>query len=240
MKWISLVLSGLSVHQPTFENRALMFVPHVPGKCPLPGCSRRPGANRAAKPLIDPPLISSRLTRATRGIGAQSRRACEAEHILVFWAANVASACRQRSKILPAELSLDLADSRTAPLGSSHRQCAVDAARWAYHSAAWLQSRAGRSCTGSVGTVVFVSRRCLLAAALGRWAVASMAARAGRHRCARRGAGRAPVALACARHRVPFAETRRISHRCGPRDGGLFDLATAVTHAARMLPGALS
>ena len=115
-----------------------MFVRHVPGKCPLPESSRRPGANRAAKPLIDLALISGRVTRATRGIGAQSRLACEAEHILVFRAANVMRAHRQRIKILPAESSLDLTDWRTAPLGSSHRQCAINAARPEYHSAGWL------------------------------------------------------------------------------------------------------
>ena len=50
----------------------------------------------------------------------------------------------------------------------------------------------------------------------------------------------AAVALACVRRGVPFVEIRGISNRCGPRDGARFDLATAVAHAARLLPGAPS
>jgi futalosine hydrolase len=45
----------------------------------------------------------------------------------------------------------------------------------------------------------------------------------------------AAVALAAARHGVPFAEVRGISNPCGPRDGAPFDLETAVRHAAAVL-----
>ncbi len=45
----------------------------------------------------------------------------------------------------------------------------------------------------------------------------------------------AAIALACARHGVPFAELRGISNPCGPRDGAPFDLALAVAHASAVL-----
>ena len=205
-----------------------MFVRHVPGKCPLPESSRRPGANRAAKPLIDLALISGRVTRATRGIGAQSRLACEAEHILVFRAANVMRAHRQRIKILPAESSLDLTDWRTAPLGSSHRQCAINAARPEYHSAGWLTMGSrplmhrGRGHRRVGRPKMSVGERLL---ADGPW-------RGCPHERAATGVlaeglEGAAVTLACARHGVPVAEPRRTG--CGSRDGGSFELAISST-----------
>lgn len=47
----------------------------------------------------------------------------------------------------------------------------------------------------------------------------------------------AAVALAAARHGVPFVEVRGISNPCGPRDGAPFDLKTAVRHASAVLAG---
>jgi futalosine hydrolase len=46
----------------------------------------------------------------------------------------------------------------------------------------------------------------------------------------------AAVAHAATLFGVPFAEIRGISNLCGPRDGAPFDIATAVSNAARMLP----
>jgi futalosine hydrolase len=45
----------------------------------------------------------------------------------------------------------------------------------------------------------------------------------------------AAVAFACAHHGLPFVEVRGVSNLCGPREGGRFDLAVAVRHAAAVL-----
>lgn len=45
----------------------------------------------------------------------------------------------------------------------------------------------------------------------------------------------AAVAHAASRHGLPFVELRGISNLAGPRDGAAFDLATAVSNAARVL-----
>jgi len=45
----------------------------------------------------------------------------------------------------------------------------------------------------------------------------------------------AAVALAAARHGVPFAEVRGISNPCGPRSDAPFDLATAIRNANAVL-----
>jgi len=45
----------------------------------------------------------------------------------------------------------------------------------------------------------------------------------------------AAVALAAARHGVPFAEVRGISNACGPRDGAPFDLVGAIRSANAVL-----
>jgi len=47
----------------------------------------------------------------------------------------------------------------------------------------------------------------------------------------------AAVALAAARHGVPFVEVRGISNPCGPRDGAPFDLAAGVRAASAVLAG---
>ena len=45
----------------------------------------------------------------------------------------------------------------------------------------------------------------------------------------------AAVALAAARHGVPFVEVRGISNACGPRDGAPFDLVSAIRNANAVL-----
>ena len=80
--------------------------------------------------------------------------------------------------------------------------------------------------------------------ALGR--VATVSVCAGTERLAREraetgalaeGMEGAAIALAAARHGVPFAEIRGISNPCGPRDAAPFDLVSAIHNASAVLAG---
>ena len=124
MERIPLVLAQFSVHQSTFIDRVLVFVPHVPRKIPLPRLSRCTSADRATKPLVDLLLSLGCVERATRCVSTQSRWASEADHVLMFRAADVTDAVRQVVKI-DARSDVDLTHVWTVTTGSAHFPCAI-------------------------------------------------------------------------------------------------------------------
>lgn len=123
---------------------------------------------------------------------------------------------------------LDAGD-RFVPFAGTARGFDVPGAAWTAADAALVDRlvsgppRAFTVVAGRVATVSVCSGTARLADERGRGGVLA------------EGMEGAAVALAAARHGVPFAEVRGISNPCGPRDAAPFDVATAVANASAVL-----